>query len=64
MFPDKKHANPHLGLTQGGRPLLGLLLIYEEGFEFARLKFEDIVTRDELSNITGYIIDPDKKTKR
>tara|TARA_B110000003_G_scaffold182953_1_gene181995 strand:+ start:96 stop:1871 length:1776 start_codon:yes stop_codon:yes gene_type:complete len=64
IAPDKKHANPHLGLTQGGRPLLGLLLIYEEGFEFARLKFEDIVTRDELSNITGYIIDPDKKTKR
>ena len=42
----------------------GIFFTYPKGLEFANLKYEDVVDQNTLSSITGYIVDPDKKTKR
>ena len=42
----------------------GMFFVFPHGHEFSVLKFEDVVDREKLSTITGYVVDPDKLTKR
>lgn len=42
----------------------GMFFVFPDGYEFSVLKFEDVVDREKLSTITGYVVDPDKLTKR
>ena len=41
-----------------------MFFVFPDGYEFSVLKFEDVVDREKLSTITGYVVDPDKLTKR
>ena len=42
----------------------GLFFIFPQEHNFSVLNYEDVVDTQKLSAITGYVVDPDKLTKR
>ena len=42
----------------------GSFFIFPQEHKFSVLNYEDVVDTQKLSTITGYVIDPDKLTKR
>ncbi|MBO47874.1 MAG: hypothetical protein CMD57_02600 [Gammaproteobacteria bacterium] len=48
----------------GGQDTFGSFFIFPQEYKFSVLNYEDVVDTQKLSAITGYVVDPDKLTKR
>ena len=48
----------------GGQDTFGSFFIFPQEHKFSVLNYEDVVDTQKLSTITGYVVDPDKLTKR
>ena len=63
-FDEEDNGTPRPGATFESLQKFGVFISLPDNFKFSTLVFEDLIKKEQLSTITGYVVDPDKPTKR
>ena len=63
-FDKEDNGSPRPGATFESLQKFGVFISLPDNFKFSTLVFEDLIKKEQLSTITGYVVDPDKPTKR